>query len=94
MYQKTTIYNKTLTVADTEYSQVLPVGTRKVLIKERTGAADVKLAYVSGESGTVYITIPAGSSKYLEGVYLSDIILYMQSPTAGVVVEIEVWLDK
>ncbi len=94
MYQKTTIYNKTLTLADTEYSQALPAGTRKVLIKERTGAADLKLAYVSGESGTNYITILAGSSKYLEGVYLSDITLYMQSPTAGAVIEVEVWQDK
>ncbi|MFA5128554.1 MAG: hypothetical protein WC445_01155 [Patescibacteria group bacterium] len=94
MYQKSTLYNKTLTLADTEYSQALPTDTRKVLISERSGGADLKLAYVSGESGTKFITIRAGSSKYLEGVYLSGVTLYMQSPTAGAVIEIEVWQDQ
>ena len=81
-----------MTSADTEYSQALPKGTKKVLIKLRSGAALLKLSYVSGTpEATPYITIPAGSSKYLEGVWLSDITLFFQSPTASQVAEIEIW---
>ena len=86
-----TIYNKTMTLANTEYSQALPKGTKKVLIKERSGADIIKLAYAVNQSGTTYITIPIGSSKYLEGVWLSETTLYFQCPTAGLVLEIEVW---
>lgn len=86
-----TIYNKTMTLANTEYSQALPKGTKKVLIKERSGAVAVKLAYVSTESETKYVTIPVGSSKYLEGVWLSALTLYFQCASAGKVLEIEVW---
>ena len=86
-----TIYNKTMTSANTEYSQTLPEGTKKVLIKERSGAALVKLAYVETESATKFITIPIGASKYIEGIWLSDTTLYFQSTSAGKVLEIEVW---
>lgn len=97
MYQKPIIYNLELTNLNTEYSQVLPVGTRKVLIRGRNGAA-IKLAYVSGQSATNYITIPAGSGgKWLEGIQLSDTTLYMQTADdlgTPEVAEIEVWLNK
>lgn len=93
MYLNPIIYNVTLTNAGTEYSQTLPANTRKVLIRVRSGASDLKLAYTSGESGTKYITIPAGSSKYLEGIYIKGETLYFQSPTASEVVEIEAWTD-
>lgn len=91
--QTPVIYNVTITNADTEYSQVLPANTRKVLIKLRSGAADLKLAYTVSESGSNYITIPAGASKYLEDTKLSSITLYFQSPTALQTAEIEVWKD-
>jgi len=85
------IYNVTMTSADTEKNKELPEGTRKVLIKLRSGSAVLKLAYVSGESGTNYVTIPTGGSKYLEGTWLHDLTLYFQSPSASQVAEIEVW---
>lgn len=86
-----TIYNVAMTTAGTEYSQVLPEKTKKVLIKLRSNAASLKLAYVSTESGTNYMTIGTGSSKYLEGAWLQDLTLYFQSPTASQTAEIEVW---
>lgn len=86
-----TIFNKTITNSNTEYSQALPARTKKVLIKVRSGTKTLKLAYVNGESGSKYITIPVGSSKYLEGAYLSGLTLYFQCPSAGQVAEIEVW---
>ena len=80
-----------MTLADTEYSQALPADTRKALIRVRSGGYDVKLAYVSGESGTNYITIPAGATKVIEGVFLLNTTLYFQCPGAGEVLEIESW---
>lgn len=94
MYSKPTIYNLTLTSANTEYSQALSAKTKKVLIRERSGGSDIKLAYTSGESGTNYITIPASTSKWLDSVYLRGRTLYMQCADAGKVVEIEEWADQ
>ncbi len=91
-----TIYNHTLDEANRDYSQVLPTGTKKVLIKERSGTVIVKLAYGSGVIASTttpvgYITIPSGSSKYLEGVWLQGKTLYFQCTTTGKIVEIEIW---
>ena len=92
MYYKANIYNKTMTLANTEYSQALSADCKKVLIKERSGGSDVKLAYAVGTSGSVYITVPASSSKSLEGIQLRGLTLYFQCPDAGKVLEIEEWL--
>ena len=88
---KPTIYNLVLTAKNTEYSQAL-VGSggyiQKLTVLCRT-AADMKLSYTSGESGTKYITIKSGT-VYTERDLIGDITLYLQSPTAGVVAEIVV----
>ena len=93
MYQNPKIYNVTMGTANTEYSQLLSDNTRKVLIKLRSGAAALKLSYASGESGSKYMNIPAGSSKYIEGIYLKGLTLYFQSPSASQTAEIEEWAD-
>lgn len=88
-----TIFNKTMTDAATEYSQALPTRCRKCLVKERSGASLVQLAYNSGESGTLYITIPAGSGgKYVEVAELGVRTLYFQCPDANKILEIECWV--
>lgn len=85
-----TIYNKTLTLANTEYSQALPAGCTKFTVQCRT-AYDVKLAFVSGESGTNYLTIKTDYWYWEDGILGTTRILYLQSAQAGVVVEIVVW---
>ena len=83
-----TVINKTLTLANTEYSQILPADTTRFTLQART-SHDVKLSYTSGESGTVYITIKAGSSYTEENLDTgSALTLRMQSTNAGIVVEI------
>lgn len=84
------IYNVTTTLADTEYSQLLPDETKQLLIRARTNAT-VKFAFTSGNSGTVYTTIPAGASFSIEGVSLTGITVYFQSNVAGTIVEINAW---
>ena len=86
-----TIYNVALTTANTEYSQLLPTGTRKIDAKLRATNALLKIAFVSTESGSNYITIPYGSSLHLENVDLSSVTIYAQSPTASQTLEILAW---
>lgn len=86
------IYNETMTSANTEYSKTLPVGTKRFEIKLRALNALLKLAFVSGESGTNYITIPYGASYREEDVRIGSRIIYFQSPTAAMTAEIKVWI--
>jgi len=91
MYRRPTILNKTLTLADTEYSQVIPDDSKKLVIKSRL-FGNLKIAFVENESGTNYLTIPAGSTGYaLDAVHLKDLTLYAQSDVAGDVCEILCW---
>jgi len=84
------VYNKTLTSANTEYSQALPSGCNKIMVQCRT-AYDVKITYTSTESGTTYYTIKANTWYWDDGVLGTTRTLYMQSATAGVVLEILAW---
>lgn len=86
-----TVYNKTMTNANTEYSQVLPVGTKKFLIKCRT-AFDIKLTFTANASGTTYITIPADKALLVDNLSLSGTkTLYFQCATSAKVAEILAW---
>lgn len=86
-----TLTNVSMTSANTEYSYALPSGTSKALIKLRDGTVACKLGYVSGASGTTYLTIPAGSSKEITDIKGTGITLYFQSASASQVLEVEVW---
>jgi hypothetical protein len=93
-----TTYNKTLTVADTEYSQALPAGCKYFTIKGRAAATSViRWSTITGKVATPtapYNTIAAGSwfnspEKYQAA---SDTI-YLASADAGAVVEIVTYSD-
>ena len=84
------IYNVTMTNANTEYSQALPANTKKFLIKCR-GSYDIKAAFASGESGTTYVTIPAGSALCETLIVAASLTLYFQCATAAQVAEIVAW---
>lgn len=84
------IYNLTITLANTEYSQALDDEVRYFEVKCRT-FNDMKMAFVSGDSGTTYITIPAGSIWFTRGLINGDITLYLQSADAGIIAEIMQW---
>ncbi len=86
---KPTIYNLTLINSGTEYSQALPEQYSKIMIKCRTSVA-IQLAYTSGQSGSIYVTIPADQT-YFDDEISSSGSVYLQSGTSGVVAEILVW---
>ena len=88
-----TIYNVTLTSANTEYSQVLPANTREFRFRCRT-LFDVRYAYVTGKVAAPtapYLTLPAGFDYFSDYNNLSSITLYFASSTAGTIVELEVF---
>lgn len=87
------VYNTTLTLADTEYSQALPANTLQFRFRCRT-IYDVRFAFVTGKvAGPVapYLTLPAGMEYYSDQNDLTGITLFLASAQAGVVVELEVW---
>jgi hypothetical protein len=84
------IYNLTMTLANTEYSQALPTGTRALTLHNR-GLYATQFSYTNGASGTTFITIPAGMYYYEEQVNLTSKTVYAQCPTAAQVLEIIVY---
>lgn len=51
------IYNVPILVINTEQSQALTANVKQIMIKSRTPAT-IQLAFVSGQSGTLYVTVP------------------------------------
>jgi len=89
-----TEYNLTLTLADTEYSQVLPNGTKAFALRCRTSDV-VRYAFTTGKvaaSVSPYQTLKASAEYWKDNVSLAaGITVYLASSTAGVIVEIEAW---
>ena len=88
-----TVYNITLTVANTEYSQALPANTKDLRFRCRT-LYDVRFAWVTGKVATPtapYLTLSAGCDYCSDGNNLASQALFLASATAGVVVELECW---
>jgi hypothetical protein len=89
-----TLYNVTCTNANTEYSQAITNGTKHLSIRCRTGDV-LRLAFVTGKVATPtapYITIPAGASwESPPDLDTTGATIFLASPTAGVVAEVEEW---
>ena len=88
-----TVYNVTLTTADTEYSQLLPSSTRELRFRCRTNY-DVRYAFETkrvATPATPYLTLPAGGDYHSDENDLTAKTLNFASSEAGVVVELEVW---
>jgi hypothetical protein len=83
----------TLAVANTQYSQALPVICRRVSFQCRT-AVDVRFAFVTGKVAAPtdpYMTLKSGGSYDSGPVKMEGKTLYLASASAGVVIEIEAW---
>jgi len=92
--KKPIIYNVTCTLASTEYSQSLPIRTSKIQVQSRNNN-DIKLCFISGQSGTTYFTVKGGMT-YFDAEIMSkdgDMTLYFQSATAGEICEILAWVE-
>lgn len=90
-----TEYNLTLTNANTQYSQALPIGCQGFEFQCRT-EADIRFAFVTGRVAAPtppYLTLKAGDYYVSPAISQGDTpsTLYFASATAGVVVEIIAW---
>ena len=95
-----TIYNVTMTLADTEYSQQLNQYTKKFLIHTRDESV-FRLAFETGHvaaPAAPYLTVLANTRYYEDhiDVYVAiadwDGTLYFASSAAGKVIEIVEWV--
>ena len=91
-----TIFNKLVATAATEVSVILPDKTEIITIMVRSNkACKLQYSFVSGESGTKYITVSPGVRKEISGIGLSGVTpLYFQlslTDSGGTIVEIETW---
>lgn len=85
-----TIYNKLVTLANTEVSQVLNANTQHFTIRAR-GLSRIRFSFVSGESGTKFITVPKGCTLSQEAVNFTG-VLYLQTDKPNETVEILEWI--
>lgn len=88
-----TTYNLTLTLADTEYSQAIPAGTRSIMFKSRNGSP-LRYAFqgskVAGPTPN-YLTLESGECFGKENLKIVSLTLYCATDDAGDVVEILGW---
>ena len=88
------IYNVTMTDANTEYTQALSANTKKFSIHLRDFTA-FRFAYASGKVAAPtapYLTVPAGGEKSEELIQPASLTLYFASSDAGKIAEIEEWV--
>jgi len=88
-----TLYNITLTIANTEYSQALPANTKKFTVQIRDGTS-FRLAFVTGKVATPtepYLSIGANSAYWEDNIQPSTLTLYLACGSADKTAEIVCW---
>lgn len=90
------IYNTTMTLADTEYSQALPSGCKRFQIKIRRGVTTeyLRYAFVTGKVATSvapYGEMPGDGLYFEDGVDLTGVTIYFACSAAARVAEIYAW---
>ncbi len=80
-----------MTLADTEYSQLLPANCKRFLVKCRTNYP-IRVAFTEGWTATTYLTVPAGMTYWEDSIQITGLTLYLRCMTAGQVAEIVAWV--
>lgn len=87
---KVTIYNVTITTADTEYSQLLPDNTKSITVQLRTAAVS-RIAFETGKVATPtapYFTIKSGAAYSENNINLGGKTLYVAGDAGTELMEI------
>lgn len=85
-----TIYNLSMPVAGTEYSQALSQNTKRVQVRLRVKAR-AQIAFIGGNTGSLFFTLEPGCVYSEENLDLEGVTIYLQSNVAGQVAEILEW---
>lgn len=90
-----TIYNVTLTNANTEYPQVLQDASsnvnpslKKLMVRAQLDIYPIQYAF---KTGGPYFDLLAGEIYWQDGLDVYGMTIYLKSAYAGVVVDIEAW---
>lgn len=86
--------NKAMAITDTEYSQVLPIGTRRLTFKLAVVGAVLKYAFSSAKLASDPITLQPGQSRTIKDIYAvtaSSVTLYVSASADTQVLEVEYW---
>ena len=91
------IYNVTMTLADTEYSQALPAGCKAYALSVQDGDAtkNFRYAFVTGKVATPtapFVKCLCTDVPYAENLNLTAATLYFACSEAGKVMQIEAWV--
>jgi hypothetical protein len=82
----------TLTLANTEYSTTVPIGTKRVIFGLRSGSYSFRYGWVTTETN---FTVPAGAFRDVSEIHLDDTavttIYFICPDAAGEILEIEYW---
>ena len=85
-----TITNLSVPAANTEVSHALQAGVKQIYIQNR-GDARTRFAFVSGESGTKFVTLFPGVAWHVSDILLTGATLYIQCNKVSQIVEIMEW---
>lgn len=85
------ISNVSLASAATEIDVLLPNDCKKFFLRLRDPHAYLQLAYVSGDSGIIYLTINPGCFFSDSELAVSGLHIYLQSPSSSQIVELVTW---
>lgn len=85
-----TIQVLTVAIANTEQSYAFPANTKQFKLQTRSGGK-IKYSFSAGTSGTNYLTLWPGSFNSEDGLDVTGLSVYYQSPVVGSVVEVLSW---
>ena len=95
------LFNVELLTQDTEYSQVIPENTRKLVIMNRAELIDVRYSFTSGLVASAtppYIQLIGGEDKEWKNMNLTAHTIYFAAATphqynddSHAIIEIECW---
>jgi hypothetical protein len=88
--QVPSITNTTLAVAGTEYTLPLPAGTKSFLLRSR-GYSRLRIGYGINSTNTAWMEVSPGCSYRENGLGGTTTNIYVQSNSAGEVVELLSW---
>ena len=84
------ITNFAITTINSEVSHNLKTNLKELIVRARE-AANIKLSFVSGESGTKYLTVFKGTALSLSNISFTAKVLYFQSDKVGTVEIVELY---
>lgn len=87
------ITNLSAPSANTEVSHTFQDNTQKFHIKTRSSVADMQFAFTSGQSDTVFITIPSGVTFTEDDLDLSGVTIFLQTDKGNQTIEILEWAN-